>query len=74
MVDTTPEGSHCIHGKGVSGYGIPIHDGAGEVGQCIVLCSPNDKLDEDTVVVHSEVVAPMYAQEYIIRKFVTYLF
>ena len=61
--DPIPEGSHCIHGQGVSGYGIPIHDGAGEVEQCIVLCSTNDRLDEDTIAVHSEVVAPIYDHE-----------
>ena len=59
LEDRIPEGRHCIHGQGVSGYGIPIHDVAGEVGQCL-LCSTNDRLHEDTVAVHSEVVAPIY--------------
>ena len=61
--DPIPEGRHCNHDQGVSGYGIPIHDGVEEVGQCIVLRSTNDMLDEDTVAVHSEVVAPIYAHE-----------
>ena len=38
-------------------YGIPIHDGAGEVGQCIVLCSTNDRWNEDTVAVHLVVLS-----------------
>ena len=64
LEDPIPEGRHSIHGQGVSGYGIPIHDVAGEVGQwCIVLGSTNDRLDDDTVVVHSEVVAPIYVHK-----------
>ena len=61
--DPIPEGRQCIHNKVVSGYGIPIHDGAGGVGQCIILSFTNDRLDKDTTAVHSKVVAHIYAHE-----------